>query len=194
MGSFKIYKTQNFWELTYGKSLIRTSIDSYKDNLISSAYFRYKRKAKKRSWNTSNTWSKFAQIERIFLRTNCKIRGQRYWRNQRLQVCIFLYLVCRVGPGIKTKSKNASRKLTEVGICLVYFVLTKTYSMVYVLALIVNQKWKNKIYKFGKVDDRIQILQLARYRNKRQKETEIWIEKDGFTTSSRLDWKILEWL
>ena len=70
---------------------------------------------------------------------------------------------------------------------LVYFVLTKTYTVVYGLALIVNQKWKNKIYKFGKVDDRIQILQLARYRNKRQKETEIRIEKDGFSTSSRLD-------
>ena len=41
------------------------------------------------------------------------------------------------------------------------------------LAFIVNQKWKNKIYKFWKVDDRIQILQLARSRNKRQKETKI---------------------
>ena len=79
---------------------------------------------------------------------------------------------------------------------LVYFVLTKTYTVVYGLALIVNQKWKNKIYKFGKIDDRIQILQLAGDRNKRQKETEIWIEKDGFKTNSRLDWKIniLEWL
>ena len=41
------------------------------------------------------------------------------------------------------------------------------------LAVIVNQKCKNKIYKLRKLDDRIQILQLARSRNKRQKETEI---------------------
>ena len=33
-----------------------------------------------------------------------------------------------------------------------------------------NQKSKNKIYKLGKVDDRIQIMQLTRDRNKRQKE------------------------
>ena len=32
-----------------------------------------------------------------------------------------------------------------------------------------NQKLKNKIYKLRKVDDRVQILQLARSRNKRQK-------------------------
>ena len=38
-----------------------------------------------------------------------------------------------------------------------------------------------------KVDDRNKILQLARSRNKRQKETEIRIEKDGFKPSSRLD-------
>ena len=33
----------------------------------------------------------------------------------------------------------------------------------------VNQKWKSKIYKLGKLDDRNQILQPARSRNKRQK-------------------------
>ena len=32
--------------------------------------FCYKRKAKKMPWNTSNTWSKFAQIEGIFLKIN----------------------------------------------------------------------------------------------------------------------------
>ena len=36
-----------------------------------------------------------------------------------------------------------------------------------------NQKWKNKIYKPGKFDDRAQFLQLARSRNKRQNETEM---------------------
>ena len=40
------------------------------------------------------------------------------------------------------------------------------------LAFIVNYKWKNKIYKQGKLDDRIPILQLARFRSKRKKETD----------------------
>ena len=40
----------------------------------------------------------------------------------------------------------------------------------YGLVFIVNQKWKSKIYKLGKVNDRNQILQPARSRNKRQKD------------------------
>ena len=40
----------------------------------------------------------------------------------------------------------------------------------YGLAFIMNQKWKSKIYKLGKVNDRNQILQPARSRNKRQKD------------------------
>ena len=47
-------------------------------NLVPSASFRYKSKAKKRPWNSSNTWSKFAQIEGIFLRINYEIRGRQY--------------------------------------------------------------------------------------------------------------------
>ena len=54
-------------------------------------------------------------------------------------------------------------------------------------ALIVNQKFKSKTFKLGKVNDRIQIIQLATFRNKRKKETEIGIEKDGFKANSRLD-------
>ena len=46
-------------------------------------------------------------------------------------------------------------------------------SLWYAIAFIVNQKWKNKIYKVGKVDDRIPVLQLTRSRSKKQKETEI---------------------
>ena len=44
-------------------------------DLFPSASFRYKRKAKKRPWNNSNTRLKFAQIEGIFLRINQKILG-----------------------------------------------------------------------------------------------------------------------
>ena len=39
----------------------------------------------------------------------------------------------------------------------------------YGLPFILNQKWKKKIYKLGKVNGRNQILQPARSRNKRQK-------------------------
>ena len=42
----------------------------------------------------------------------------------------------------------------------------------------------------GKVDDRIPILQLAKSRNNKSKETEIWVKKDGFKLDSRLGWKI----
>ena len=59
------------------------------------------------------------------------------------------------------------------------------YSGSYGLAFIVHQKWKNKICKLDKVDDRIQILQPARSRNKRPKETEISIKKDGFKPSTK---------
>ena len=43
-------------------------------------------------------------------------------------------------------------------------------SLWYGLAFTVNQKWKNKIYTLKKADDRIQILQLARF-NKKDKKT-----------------------
>ena len=43
----------------------------------------------------------------------------------------------------------------------------------YRLAFSANQKWKNKIYKLGKVDDINPGLQLSRSRSKKQKETEI---------------------
>ena len=55
-----------------------------------------------------------------------------------------------------------------------------------------NQKWENMIYKRYEVDDRIPILKLIRSRSKKQKETKIWIEKDGFKPGARLDGKIVE--
>ena len=55
-------------------------------NLDPSASFRYKRRAKKRLWNTLDTWSKFAQIEGIFSRINYEIRGRHYWKQQ---ICIY---------------------------------------------------------------------------------------------------------
>ena len=55
------------------------------------------------------------------------------------------------------------------------------------LAFIVNKKLKNKIYKLGKADDRIPVLQLTRSRGKKQKESDVSIEKEGFKPSSRLN-------
>ena len=46
-------------------------------------------------------------------------------------------------------------------------------SLWYGLKFIVDQNWKNKIFKLGKVDERIPILHIARLRGKRQNETEI---------------------
>ena len=36
------------------------------------------------------------------------------------------------------------------------------------------------------------VPQLTRSMSKKQKETDIWIEKDGFKPSSWLDWKMVE--
>ena len=55
-----------------------------------------------------------------------------------------------------------------------------------------NQKWENMIYKPYEVDGRIPILKLTRSRSKKQKETKIWIEKDGFKPDARLGGKIAE--
>ena len=64
----------------------------------------------------------------------------------------------------KIKNKNIKQKIS------VSLILARTYSQIadhsfsYGLAFIVNQKWKNKVYKLGKVDYRIQFLQPARSR------------------------------
>ena len=65
-----------------------------------SASFRYKRKAKKRAWNTSNRWLKFIQTEGIFFRINYKIRGWWYWKYQPFYSYKFGHLLC------KAKYKN----------------------------------------------------------------------------------------
>ena len=64
-------------------------------------------------------------------------------------------------------------------------------SVWYGLALIVDQKWKNKIYKLGKVG-KIPILRLARSMSKKQKETDDMIEEYGFKAGPRLYWKTAE--
>ena len=133
--------------------------------------------ASKRLWNTLNTWLKLDQIEGIFLRINYAVRERRYWKYHQFHGYKFLRLVCTA------KDKNKMKTFE------VYFVLAMTIiSLWYGLTFIVNQKWKNKTYKLGKGRDRIHILQLARSR----KETEIWIEKDGFKPSSTFDWKIVK--
>ena len=51
-------------------------------NLDPSASFRYKRKAKKRPWNTLITWSKFTLMEGKIFRINYEISGRHYWKQQ----------------------------------------------------------------------------------------------------------------
>ena len=58
-----------------------------------------------------------------------------------------------------------------------------------------ESKWKNKIYKVAKVIDRIQILQLARFRNKRHRDMN---QERWFQTKLKIRLKnsrnILGWL
>ena len=65
----------------------------------------------------------------------------------------------------------------------------------YGLAFIVNLKWIKKIYKLGKIDDRIPILQLdpgAKNKTKTKPRYESWEMALKLELDSRLDWKIVE--
>ena len=71
-------------------------------------------------------------------------------------------------------------------------------SCCFLVSCIVNGKRRNKIYKPGKVDDRIQILQSARSRNKRQKEPRYESRNVALNHAQKVTLKnsrfILEWL
>ena len=59
------------------------------------------------------------------------------------------------------------------------------------LVFFLNQEWRNKIFKLGKIDGRSLMLQIARYRSKNQdmnQERALLNEKLG----SRLDWNNVE--
>ena len=59
------------------------------------------------------------------------------------------------------------------------------------LVFFLNQEWRNKICKLGKIDGRSLMLQIARYRSKNQdinQERLLLNEKLG----SRLDWNNVE--
>ena len=59
------------------------------------------------------------------------------------------------------------------------------------LVFFLNQEWRNKICKLGKIDGRSLMLQIARYRSKNQdinQERALLNEKLG----SRLDWNNVE--
>ena len=61
----------------------------------------------------------------------------------------------------------------------------------YSLVFFLNQEWRNKICKLGKIDGRSLMLQIARYRSKNQdinQERSLLNEKLG----SRLDWNNVE--
>ena len=129
-----------------------------KTNVVPSAPFHYKKKAEKRAWNTSNTWLKFAQIEGIFFRINFGIRGRRCWKYQQ-------------EPRTKTTQKDMSRKR--------YKHLYPSRCLVLVCI-----HCESKVEKLWKVDHWTPILWWARSRSNKQKETEIWIKKDGSKSGS----------
>ena len=59
------------------------------------------------------------------------------------------------------------------------------------LVFVLNQEWRNKICKLGKIDGRSLMLQIDRYRSKNQdinQERALLNEKLG----SRLDWNNVE--
>ena len=59
------------------------------------------------------------------------------------------------------------------------------------LVFFLNQEWRNKICKLGKIDGRSLMLQIARYRSKNQdinQERSLLNEK----LESRLDWNNVE--
>ena len=59
------------------------------------------------------------------------------------------------------------------------------------LVFFLNQEWRNKIFKLGKIDGRSLMLQIARYRSKNQdinQERSLLNEKLGL----RLDWNDVE--
>ena len=59
------------------------------------------------------------------------------------------------------------------------------------LVFFLNQEWRNKICKLGKIDGRSLMLQIARYRSKNQdinQERSLLNEKLGL----RLDWNDVE--
>ena len=62
-------------------------------NLIPSASFRYKRKAKKRLWNTSQTRIKLPQIEGKFFRIIYGIHERRFWEHQKLKFKCLIRMV-----------------------------------------------------------------------------------------------------
>ena len=62
----KMKGTAQHWTLT----LKIKNVTFIMGNLVPGASFRCKRKAKKKPWNISDTWSKFAKIEEMFFRIN----------------------------------------------------------------------------------------------------------------------------
>ena len=124
-----------------------------------SAFFLYKRKTKKKA---------LEHFKHVF-----KIWSQ------------FRRLVCRTKDKIKIKIYE--EKVISASVCLATHghavIHTVTGSFQYGIMFTVNQKWKNKIYKLGKLDDGNPIQQITRSSDKRQKET----KKHAIKPDSKLD-------
>ena len=85
------------------KNLMQTKREKFKLYLLGNL-FAIKKRRKKRPWNTSNMWLKFAQIEGIFFRINYRIRGPFHWKHQLSHSYRFTRLVCRAKDKNKTNT------------------------------------------------------------------------------------------
>ena len=75
-----------------------------------------------------------------------------------------------------------SRHRSSIGVS--NYLITSVW---YGLEFIVNKKWKNKIYKLGKVDERIPVLQLLDPGVKNKRKPIYESRKIVFKPGSRLD-------
>ena len=62
--------------------------------------------------------------------------------------------------------------------------------MILGLAFIVNRKWNNKIYKLGKLNDRIPVLGLATSRSENKAKTKPRYESRNMVLYQKLDSKL----
>ena len=154
-------------------------------NLDPSASFRYKRKAKKRPWNTLITWSKFSQMEVIFFRINYEIRGRHYWKQQ---ICS-----CKLKRSVgMTKSKTnqsknisgGSHKVSSYRQSHVHIWYGRNYIALAVWYGLDWLNWIKFLHQDGESWWQNSDLQLTRSRKKKQKN-EIGVEKHGFKPRSR---------
>ena len=96
------------------KITITSGLVTKTHNLVPSASCRYKRVAKKRSWNTSNRWLTFFQIKTIFFKDKLRNTSMHYWKYH----CYYSYKFGRFVRRIKYKNKIKTWAESNISISL----------------------------------------------------------------------------